>query len=45
MRDTERQRHREREKRAPCREPDVGTGDSIPGLQDHTLDRRQALNR
>ena len=25
MRDTERQRHRQREKQAPCREPDVGT--------------------
>ena len=24
MRDTERQRHRQREKRAPCREPHVG---------------------
>ena len=32
MRDTERQRRRQREKQAPCREPDVGL---IPGLQDH----------
>ena len=24
MRDTERQRHRQREKQAPCKEPDVG---------------------
>ena len=24
MRDTERQSHRQREKQAPCREPDVG---------------------
>ena len=34
MRDThtERQRHRQREKQAPCREPDLGL---IPGLQDH----------
>ena len=24
MRDTERQRHRQREKQAPCEEPDVG---------------------
>ena len=38
----ERQRHRQREKQAPC------TGsltDSILGLQDHSLDQRQALNR
>ena len=40
MNDTgrERQRHRQREKQAPYREPNVG---SIPGLQDHTLGRRQ----
>ena len=35
MRDTERQRHRQREKQAPCREPDVeldpGTPESRPG--------------
>ena len=24
MRDTEKQRHRQREKQAPCRDPDVG---------------------
>ena len=35
MRDTERQRHRQRdEKKAPCREPDVGLD---PGFPDHTL--------
>ena len=34
-RERERQRHRQRDKQAPCRDPDV---DSIPGLQDHTLD-------
>ena len=28
------QRHRQRAKQAPCREPDVGTWDPIPGLQD-----------
>ena len=33
---------REREKQAPRREPDVGL---IPGLQDHALGQRQALNR
>ena len=38
----ERQRHRQREKQAPCREPDEGLD---PGLQDHTLDQREALNR
>ena len=42
MRDTERERERERsrdayrqrEKQAPCREPNVGLN---PGLQDHAL--------
>ena len=37
MRDTERQRHRQREKQAPCREPDAGldpsTAGSHPGLK------------
>ena len=37
MRDTERQRHRQREKQAPCREPDVeldpGSPGSGPGLK------------
>ena len=37
MRDTERQRHRQREKQAPCREtnvgPDPGTPGSCPGLK------------
>ena len=36
------QRHRQREKQAPCREPSAG---SIPGLQDHALGQRQALKR
>ena len=34
MRDTEReggQRHRQREKQAPCREPDMGLGPQSPG--------------
>ena len=33
MRDThtERQRHRQREKQAPCREPDVGLDPRTPG--------------
>ena len=33
MRDThtERQRHRQREKQAPCREPDVGLDSRTPG--------------
>ena len=31
MRDTERQRHRQREKRAPCREPSVGLDPWTPG--------------
>ena len=37
MRDREGQRHRQREKQAPCREPDVGldprTPGSCPGLK------------
>ena len=39
MRDLEigRQRQRQREKQAPCREPDVGP-------QDHALGGRQVLN-
>ena len=40
-RQRERQRRRQREKQAPCREPEQ---DSIPGLQDHALGPRQALN-
>ena len=31
MRDTERQRHRQREKQAPCREPDGGLDPVSPG--------------
>ena len=31
MRDTERQRHRQRDKHAPCREPDVGLNPRTPG--------------
>ena len=31
MRDRERQRHRQREKRAPCGEPEVGLGPRTPG--------------
>ena len=31
MRDTEKQRHRQREKQAPCREPDVGLDPGTPG--------------
>ena len=41
-RERERQRNRQREEQAPCREPDVGLD---PGIQDHALGRRQALNR
>ena len=39
----ERQRHRQREKRAPC--TGSPTWDSIPGLQDRALGWRQAPNR
>ena len=35
MRDTERQRYRQRENEAPCREPDVGH--DSPGPRDHDL--------
>ena len=31
MRDTERPRHRQREKQAPCREPDMGQDSGTPG--------------
>ena len=31
MRDTKRERHRQREKQAPCREPDVGLDPRTPG--------------
>ena len=44
MRDTERQRHRQREKQAPRREPDVDLI-SDSGSQDHALSQRQTLNR
>ena len=51
MRDTQRekQRHRQRGKQAPCREPDVGLIPGSPGSHpgpkaDHTLGRRQMLN-
>ena len=42
QRERERQRHRQREKQAPCTGSPMW--DSIPGLQDHTLGQRQALN-
>ena len=41
VRDTERQRHRPREKQAPCTELE-GT---LPGPQDHVLSWRQMLSR
>ena len=42
----ERQRHRRREKQAPCWEPDVRLDSHLtPGLQDCALGQRQALNR
>ena len=43
MRERESQRHRQREKQAPC--TGSPTWDSIPGLQDRALGQRQALNR
>ena len=44
MRDTQRERHRHRQrvKQAPGREPDAGLD---PRPQDHTLSQRQILNR
>ena len=44
MRDTEgeRERHRQREKQAPCREPDVGLDSRTPGSGPG---RKVALNR
>ena len=35
------ERYRQREKQAPCREPDVGL---TLGLQDHALGRSQTVN-
>ena len=35
------ERYRQRDKQAPCREPNV---DSIPGLRDHVLSQRQAVS-
>ena len=45
MRDTERgrQRYRQREKQAPCGKRSL-IHDSIPGLWDQDLSRRQMLN-
>ena len=31
MKDTEKQRHRQREKQAPCQEPDARVGPRTPG--------------
>ena len=42
MEDTQRQKHRQTEKQAPCR---VLMQDSIPGPQDHHLSQRQMLNQ
>ena len=42
-REREGQRHRQREKQAPC--TGSPTWDSIPGLQDRALGQRQVLNR
>ena len=48
MRDTERQRHRQKEKQAPCREPDVGldprTWGSCPELKASVQPNSQTLN-
>ena len=41
MKDTERQRHRQREKQSPCREPNVGLE---PRPRDHALNPRQILH-
>ena len=40
-RHTEWQRHRQREKQAPCKEPDAGHD---PGSRNHALSQRQTLN-
>ena len=37
----ERQRHRQREKQAPCKEPNAGLN---PRPRDHSLSQRQMLN-
>ena len=44
MRDTDGQRHRQREKQAPCREPDVGLDPGTPGSQPEPKADTQPLN-
>ena len=44
MRDTERQRHRQREKQAPCREPDAGLDPNTLGSGPETKADTQPLS-
>ena len=44
MRDTERQRHRQREKQAPCREPNVGLDPGTPGSHPEPKADAQSLS-
>ena len=45
MRYTERQRHRQREKQAPCKEPDAGLDLRVPGSCPELKADAQALSR
>ena len=44
MRDRGRQRHRQREKQAPCKEPDVGLDPRTPGSHPELKADTQPLN-
>ena len=44
MRDTERERHRQRKKEAPCRKPDVGLDAGTPGSYPDPKADAQPLN-
>ena len=44
MRDTQRQRHKQREKQVPQGEPDAGLGPRTPGLQPEPKAEAQPLS-
>ena len=44
MRDTQRRRHRQREKQAPCENPDVGLQPGTPGSQPESKADAQPLS-
>ena len=44
MKDRERQRHRQRDRQTPCRDPDVGLDPRTPGSQPEPKADAQPLN-